>query len=343
MPKERIRMGDLANINQLQLNIGDENEKLTPDEFVARYKEFLPLYVSGAMPRQDTLKTYEQHIDKFIEVCKASKCHPLAIKEYQILQYVQKLRSTGHTLHGISIRVSSIRNFYGMAKRLGFVSVNPCKNVHVGASFQEDEQFTYFSVEQVQEIFDKLGEESVPYKRLRNQSAFLLMACEGLRLVEVHRMNDEDIDWDHKTIFVHGKGHDGTIMPSDTTMTILSDYINARPTKEKEDGYTPTFVSFAPRNYGKRIQRDGMRKTMAACLVALGYKKNGVSCHAFRHSCGTNLYAATKDLRVVQETLRQRDPKVTARYAHVQDRMNRRATSKISPVLSDSLAKKETS
>ena len=54
-------------------------------------------------------------------------------------------------------------------------------------------------------------------------------------------------------------------------------------------------------------------------------------CHVFRHSCGTNLYAATKDLRVVQETLRQRDPKVTARYAHVQQRMDKRYTSSIVP------------
>ena len=308
-----------------------EEQQLTPDDFVRRYKHFLPLYISGAMPRQDTLKTYEQHIDKFIELCRESRCHPLAVKEHQILQYVQRLRDSGHQMRGIAIRVAALRAFYGMAVRLDLIKSNPCARLHVSVPFQEDETFTYFSTDQIQEIYDWLGQESTPHKRLRNQAAFLLMAVEGLRIVEVHRMNDEDIDWDNNVIFIHGKGHDGTIMPSKATMKVLADYINARPLDMKENGYTPTFVSFAPRNYGARIQRDGMRKVMTACLKALGYKRPGVSCHAFRHSCGTNLYAATKDLRRVQDTLRQRDPKVTARYAHIQERMTRRATNLIAP------------
>ena len=45
----------------------------------------------------------------------------------------------------------------------------------------------------------------------------------------------------------------------------------------------------------------------------------------------TYLYQETKDLRVVQETLRQRSPKVTAKYAHVHDRMEKRYTGGISP------------
>lgn len=55
----------------------------------------------------------------------------------------------------------------------------------------------------------------------------------------------------------------------------------------------------------------------------------GLSCHVFRHSCGTNLYAETKDLRLVQDTLRHRDPKVTARYAHLTGRLEHRSTSVI--------------
>lgn len=322
-------MVDLVSVQKLSF----EEQELTPNDFVRRYKHFLPLYIAGAMPRKDTLKTYEQHIDRFIELCRQSKCHPLAVKEHQILQYVQGLRDSGHEMRGIAIRVSSLRAFYGMAKRLGLIKSNPCASLHIGSTFREDEQFTYFTNDQIQEIYDRLGMEAIDFKRLRNQAAFLLMAVEGLRIVEVHRMNDEDIDWDRNTIFIHGKGHDGTIIPSPATMQVLVNYINARPTDMKEDGYTPTFVSFAPRNYGARIQRDGMRKVMAACLESLGYKKPGVSCHAFRHSCGTNLYAAKKDLRLVQEVLRQRDPKVTARYAHVQECMTRRATSSIAPTI----------
>ena len=39
----------------------------------------------------------------------------------------------------------------------------------------------------------------------------MLMALEGLRTVEVHRMSVNDINWEMKTIHIHGKGHNDFI------------------------------------------------------------------------------------------------------------------------------------
>jgi site-specific recombinase XerD len=68
---------------------------------------------------------------------------------------------------------------------------------------------------------------------------------------------------------------------------------------------------------------------MNQALRAADLKRPGFSCHILRHSCGTNLYQNTKDLRIVQETLRQKDPKVTARYAHVNQRIENRVTASL--------------
>ena len=80
-----------------------------------------------------------------------------------------------------------------------------------------------------------------------------------------------------------------------------------------------------------RISRNGIRSIMNKALTACDLKHPGYSCHVFRHSSGPNLYKETKDLRLVQDTLRHRDPKVTARYAHVADRLSKRYTSKLVP------------
>ena len=80
-----------------------------------------------------------------------------------------------------------------------------------------------------------------------------------------------------------------------------------------------------------RITRVGIRYVINKALTNAGLKQPGYACHLFRHSCGTNLYQETKDLRVVQETLRQRSPKVTAKYAHVHERMENRVTRGITP------------
>ena len=103
-----------------------------------------------------------------------------------------------------------------------------------------------------------------------------------------------------------------------------------RPDSKKEGPLTPTIVSDYRHHY-RRISRDGLVRIMNWALEKCNLKHKGYSCHVMRHSCGSNLYAETKDLRVVQEQLRHRDPKMTAKYAHVQERMTHRHTQKLAP------------
>ena len=116
------------------------------------------------------------------------------------------------------------------------------------------------------------------------------------------------------------------IYPCDETFAVLEEYLKAIPTDRtiKKDGVlTPLILSSSNRNLMGRISRNGIRSIMNKTLNACNLKNPGCTCHIFRHSCGTNLYQETKDLRLVQEVLRHRDPKITARYAHVADRMEK--------------------
>ena len=167
------------------------------------------------------------------------------------------------------------------------------------------------------------------------------MGVEGLRVVEVMRLSDEDIDWQRGRIEIRGKGHAGIIYPCEETFQLLKAYIEERGPVPPENRLTPTVISCARNNAQGRITRVGIRYVINKALTDAGLKQPGYACHLFRHSCGTNLYQETKDLRVVQETLRQRSPKVTAKYAHVHDRMERRYTRGITPGLSVEAMQKE--
>ena len=113
------------------------------------------------------------------------------------------------------------------------------------------------------------------------------------------------------------------------------DYLNRRGPVDQEGEVTPTIISFSHRRVGKRITRSGLRKIVNTALEWAGVKYPGHACHALRHSCGTNLYHETKDIRVVQETLRHKSPVMTARYSHVDERMVKRPTKNIAPVATD--------
>lgn len=326
-------MDHVVPIQQSAVKIMD-TEAITPDYYVQHYMEFLPRYISKGRPRQDTLHTYHRRISLFIDWCRENHRHPLMIHDYQMRIYIERLVHS-YKDSTVALSLIAIRTFFTVAERVGLIPENPCTYIHVSQPYRLDEEFKFFTINQIQEILKTFDNEKNDFTRTRNRAMLYLMSVEGLRNVELVRMNDEDIDWSMQTIHVRGKGHDGVIYPSEFTMTTLKEYLVCRPTPEKDGLLTPTFISNSHRKFHKRITRNGIRTVMDKALRQTNYKEKGISCHVFRHSCGTNLYAVTKDLRIVQETLRQRDPKMAARYAHVQQRMSKRYTAMLNPESQD--------
>lgn len=304
------------------------SEALTPEYFIGHYAEFLPRYISKGRPSADTMRDYCCNIDLFIRWCAEHKQHPLAMTDYQIRIYRNYLNNKNYHPSTIAIKIASIRAFFTTAHKLNLVKENPCLDINTPSVFTHDELFQYFSIEQMQEICQVFDDDDNLFLRYRNTLILYLMGVEGLRNVEVHRANVEDINWEAQAIMVRGKGHNDPIYPCPETFEVLEKYLQHCPEKIKKDGMlTPLIVSDSHKNVAGRISRNGLRFIMNKALEAVNLKHPGISCHVFRHSCGTNLYQSTKDIRVVQETLRQKDPKITARYAHVHERISHRVTS----------------
>lgn len=67
-------------------------------------------------------------------------------------------------------------------------------------------------------------------------------------------------------------------------------------------------------------QRPGQPLTAGhVAKLVTAYLPRGLTMHTLRHRCGTVAYAATRDLRAVQELLGHAKPETTARYVQVPD------------------------
>lgn len=297
------------------------------------YKQYLPSYIAHGKPSSDTLRHYEDEIDNYLEWLDGNAYEALEIDEDDARRYLQFLYDRGYADASVNIKIAAVRSFYHIACKLRIIDANPFKDVKPKAPAYDDTDFEFLNPEEIRDICIMLSSTAGTRAiNLRDLAIVMLMAVEGLRTVEVHRMSDEDINIARKCILIHGKGRDGFIFPCEDTFNIIQRYIKARPAPITDDAGTPTFVSMASNYIGARITRTGIRWAINHVLIAADKKKDGASCHMLRHSCGTNLYAATKDLRLVQETLRQKDPAVTARYTHVQDRIQNRPTQQLSPL-----------
>ena len=321
---QKIQPGSLMQMPATQV--------ITADYFVQHYIEFLPRYIANGNPSRNTLQTYCSWIDHFISWCLENKIHPIAVADYQMRVFREYLINENYQPGTNHTAFMSIRAFFSAAQQLGLINYNPCQEVSV-ASTTSHNLLNFYSQGQMREICDFFDQEPDPFIRNRNILILYLMGVEGLRNIEVHRLCREDIRWDIKIIMIRGKGAAGRldpIYPCAETFDILKAYLDAIPTDKpikKEGSLTPLILSDSHNNELGRISRNGLRYIMNKALNITGLKHPGQTCHIFRHSCGTNLYQQTKDLRLVQDTLRHRDPKITARYAHVNQQLNNRVTS----------------
>lgn len=178
--------------------------------------------------------------------------------------------------------------------------------------------------------------EAIPHdhklKNLRDRAMAALMTLEGLRRIEICRANVEDIEETDTgvRILVHGKGKDGYIYPREDTVACIQNYLIQRgPVQSDKDG-EPIFVSLSKGDKVRgRITRIGLSKWIDTMLTKAGITKKGRGCHALRHTCGALLYQATRDVKVVQETLRHASIAMAAKYSHVQERGKARYTQQI--------------
>lgn len=313
-------------------------QEITPDYFLTHYADFIRRVIAKGNPSSDTMRHYCNQIDFFIRWCLTNERHPLAMNEYQILMYREFLLNRQYKAESIQIMLAAVRAFYAAAKKVELIKVNPAASVEAPSASNNGEAMLHFyTLQQMNEIVHVFDEDTDSFTRTRNKLILYLMGVEGLRNIEIHRACVEDINWEAAAIMIRGKGAKGrmeAIYPCKETFELLEEYLNAIPTdhKIKKDGVlTPLILSSSNRNFMGRISRNGIRSIMNKALETCNLKHPGYSCHVFRHSCGTNLYKKTKDLRLVQDILRHRDPKVTARYAHLTDHLSKRYTSKLVP------------
>jgi integrase len=133
----------------------------------------------------------------------------------------------------------------------------------------------------------------------RARLAILLAGVCGLRRGEIAAARREDVERDLLgwALRVRGKGGHVRLVP-------LTDEIE-RTIRLRPPGW------LFPSSHGGHLTPHHLGKIVSRCLP------DGLTTHTLRHRCGTQAYAATKDLRAVQELLGHAKPETTAIYTFV--------------------------
>jgi integrase/recombinase XerC/integrase/recombinase XerD len=295
--------------------------------------EWLKLDVANGDACVDTIRTYRSHFEGWLVWCRANFILPGQATIEAVKMYRQEMVTSGAKTTTISLKLTTIRRFYQAAVDRGFLQTNPAAGVRPPRERRAvKERIKHLSAGEAELLFRAVPDDA-KLKSLRDRALIALMALEGLRRVEVVRACVSDIESmpdGEIRLLVHGKGKERYTYPREDTTAALRNYLLLRGQIPADSEGEPIFVQV--RKGGKpegRIARIGVNKVIDHYLLKAGLKKPGISCHALRHTCGTLLYQATRDIRVVQETLGHEDISTSAGYAHVVERGKARHTQEI--------------
>ena len=248
-------------------------------------------------PGRNDIKAYKQHLDEYVS--------PKTGKPLSAGTRAQYLRACKHFF-----KWTAAEGLYpNIADNIKGVKLT-IHNRHKDALCAED----------IKHILSTIDTRYTAGKR--DYLLFLLAVTGALRIIELQRVNIEDIKTiaGEKVLFIQGKGRDEKDeykkLP-DGVISALDDYLATRPNAKKGE---PLFIGTSNRAQNQRITEPSISRIIKNILRNAGYDSDRLTAHSLRHTGITLLLEAGATLQEAQYFARHADPKTTEIYAHNIDR-----------------------
>ncbi len=144
----------------------------------------------------------------------------------------------------------------------------------------------------------------------------------GLRRSELTKLNVDDFRHEEGKYWlsVQSKGGNRLNQPLEHEKTIAAIKKYLKFSKHGRDLNAPLFQSITRKNEstGRRLSRDAIEFALKRYAAQAGIKKN-VHLHMLRHSFGSMVMAAARNLAVTQRAMRHKSSQSTLIYLHAED------------------------
>ena len=320
-------------------------ERLTSAELCKRYIDYIDR-------KETTVKGYMTAIRRFSKWLSANNIMLQDAKRADVIAYRDYLANS-------DLKAGTRTQYFRAAKALihwayceHLILEDIGDNVHGEKTTNGKHKRKAVKSEDVAQIAESIDRTTTTGKRL--YAMFVLTVVNGLRDVEIERLNVGDIHQHNDTflIYLHGKGHDSAdqeqvLIPE--VKKAIDDYLNSRA--DKYTSKSPLFVSDSNRgkpgvfkgyekdaagniildesgNPKKIISTGRMAANVISGLLKELLKANGIddpqiTAHSLRHCSASTAFSCGMQLYDVQHLMRHCDPKTTEIYIHTADDMER--------------------
>lgn len=288
------------------------------------YKSFLDYL--DASPK--TIETYSKAIKQFFKYL-----GELGISQptrEDILAYREALKAD-HKPSTVQNYIIALRLFFQWLELEGLY---PDIAKHIkGAKLTREHKKDYLTSSQVKNILKKIDRKTEQGRR--DFAIFSLMITGGLRDIEVHRANIEDLRTlgDSTVLYLQGKGREERAefvkVPPEVERAIRASLTDRR----EPDGSQPLFISLSNNSKGERISTRSISGLIKHYLVKAGYNSDRLTAHSLRHTAVTLSLLGGNNIQEVQQFARHANISTTQIYAHNVDRLKSKCESTIAKAI----------
>lgn len=290
-------------------------------ELLEAFREFMRLDIAQGDASPETLRVYWGQVRAFVAWCEETDIEPSLASHEELKVYRSYLVDEGYARSTITGRLNGVRRFYAMARARGFRHDNPAEGLKAPRDLTDrTERVKWLPLGAIQRLLDA-PDTSKPMG-IRDRAVLMLLAIHGLRRVEVVGLQLEDLDLEGMSISMMGKGRKRRRVPLvEETRLALQQWLRARPELAAEDETSVFVATHGGGNGGPghAMSRRSINRLVDGYLEDLGLKREGVSCHALRHSYATLSLAAGARLDVISRTLGHSSVTTTQVYADIVD------------------------
>lgn len=260
----------------------------------------------------NTLSAYRHDLQSYGEFLKGREViDPGKVRSGDVISFISEMRRSGLSPRSIRRMVVSIRGFHRHLVSEGSSLVNPTENM--GVMKVPRHLPGVLSTREVVRLLDQ--PDITTGSGVRDRAMLETLYAAGLRVSELIRIMDEEINYDGGYVRVTGKGDRERLAPlGSISMLWIQKYRSeVRPGLLKK---TLSPFLFPGRGARGAISRQAVWQMVKTCArkADLG---TAVSPHTFRHSFATHMLEGGADLRTVQILLGHASIATTQIYTHV--------------------------
>ena len=227
---------------------------------------------------ESTINDYKSRIDSFLDFINEKGFNNNSFREYK-----------RHLDNRIDIKTGTKQKYLISARvwlrELNRVQILKTDLTSNTKGFKQDKKHKRDGIteEEIKLVMDKIKLlESTP-EAARLRALFTILALQGLRQIEIIRLDIEDLDLRAGVCFVHGKGRDDKerIYLHPEAVKSLENYLALNKIRSGA-----LFVSNSNRSKNQRLTTRGLREIVTSVLKGLDIEK---CTHGFRHYFTTKL------------------------------------------------------